>query len=216
MSRVAANTHLSIAWLFEPAERPYDWDDYCLGWVSTPRTNCWYTCLQLSVVRRALVPSLGASSGEVSLKWVFPAICATWQCRIISFSKGKPVGFSEVRTWNFWAQRFRRFGLCRYTGSTIKLQYCTNFGFKRIILHDLTRNTQLRNECCSATVLWLILCPYKQGALIYDWCSWLLLVDVGSIFLVYIASEALGTSVIQGYKIPEPKDAREWNRTYSP
>ena len=31
MKRVAAGAHLSIPWLFEPAERPDDRNDYCLG-----------------------------------------------------------------------------------------------------------------------------------------------------------------------------------------
>ena len=32
MKRVATGTHLAAPWLFEPAKRPDDRADYCVGW----------------------------------------------------------------------------------------------------------------------------------------------------------------------------------------
>ena len=52
MKRLAVDAHLPIPWIFEPAKRPDDRTDCCLGCSSLPRL--------------ALQSELGANSGEIS------------------------------------------------------------------------------------------------------------------------------------------------------
>ena len=66
MKRVAAGAHLPTPWLFEPAERPGDRADYCLGCSFLPSANIRYALLQLGC---SLVQRLEVESDEVSDHW---------------------------------------------------------------------------------------------------------------------------------------------------
>ena len=67
MKRGAAGAHLPTPWLIEPAKRPDDRADYCLGcsFLSLMRTLGTHFS-QLSELGRALQPRLGADSGKGS------------------------------------------------------------------------------------------------------------------------------------------------------